>query len=189
MKILTLFMLFAQTSLLAGLPGSFLNGGGDTMGVLTESAVLYIGHPEKENAMAYLRIQEGAEVKILDEESAYYKVVYKDLIGYVKTRAVKPRDSDDKEPVAAVTSSAPAAAPVPKPQVTAIKTPVSSSSSSYRITLETSLRESPDSKARVLARLQEGSRVEVLEHKDKFWWKVAYNGETGYAKAALLEKE
>lgn len=57
----------------------------------------------------------------------------------------------------------------------------------YLLTKATSLRTAPDSKARVMRRLQPKDQVEVLEMTNKWWWKVRFNGKTGYAKALLLK--
>ncbi|MFZ2900140.1 MAG: SH3 domain-containing protein [Saprospiraceae bacterium] len=153
--------------------------GEERIGIVIEPTVLYIGHPERENAMPYLRIAQGTEVKIIGEEAPYFKIVHKELIGYVKSKAVKPLEELD-EPVAAPR------AVEEKPRYVA---PVAAESGYYTLTEETSLREGPDSKARVMARFDPGDRVEVLDDSGKYWWKVVYNGKTGWAKAALLRKE
>ncbi len=57
----------------------------------------------------------------------------------------------------------------------------------YEITLETSLRESPASKSKVIIRLKEGIEVSVLEKTNRYWWMVDYDGKIGYCKAALLK--
>jgi uncharacterized protein YgiM (DUF1202 family) len=154
-------------------------GGEEKIGVVIEPTVLYIGHPERENAMPYLRIAQGTEVKIIGEEAPYFKIVHKELIGYVKSKAVKPLDELD----------APAAAPKEAEEKPHFTAPVAARSGYYTLTQETSLREGPDSKAKVLARFDAGDQVEVLDDSGKYWWKVLYNGKTGWAKAALLRKE
>lgn len=154
--------------------------GEERMGIVIEPTVLYIGHPERENAMPYLRIAQGTEVKIIGEDAPYFKIVHKELIGYVRSKAVKPLEELD-EPVAS-----PPQAVEEKPRYS---TPFFAESGYYTLTDETSLREGPDSKAKVLARFDAGDRVEVLDDSGKYWWKVVYNGKTGWAKAALLRKE
>lgn len=151
----------------------------EMIGVVVEPTVLYIGHPDRENAMAYLRIPQGTEVKIIGIEASYFKILHKELIGYVKSKAVKPLDEADE----------PAATPKPAEVQPRYDEPVAARSGYYTLTDETSLREGPDSKARVLARFDVGDRVEVLDDSGKYWWKVVFNGKTGWAKAALLRKE
>jgi peptidoglycan hydrolase-like protein with peptidoglycan-binding domain len=58
----------------------------------------------------------------------------------------------------------------------------------YTVEQNTSLRQSPTSKAKVLKRVQTGETVIVLNSKQsKFWWKVSCNGNIGWIKSALLK--
>lgn len=156
-----------------------MRGGEEKIGIVVEPAVLYIGHPDRENAMAYLRIPQGTEVKIIGMEASYFKILHKELIGYVKSTAVKPLDE----------IAEPAPAPQPAEEKERFFPPAPAKSGLYSLIQETSLREGPDSKAKVLARFDPGDRVEVLDDSGKYWWKVLYKGKTGWAKAALLRKE
>ena len=141
---------------------------GDEYGILLKSATFWIGPPHKENAMAFLRIPQGTQVRILEEEGDYYRVNHKELIGYVERKLVQKIGENS------VAKETPAPAPT---------------SSFYRIASATSLRDSPDSKASILLRLPPEGRVELLEKTDKYWWKVRYKEKTGWAKAALLNAE
>lgn len=58
----------------------------------------------------------------------------------------------------------------------------------YTVTKRTSLRQEGASKAKVLTRLAEGTKVELLERSSFYWWRVRHDGEVGYVKAALLLK-
>jgi hypothetical protein len=171
------FFSFLYLTSLQAVPAS--RAGEERIGIVIEPTVLYIGHPERENAMPYLRIAQGTEVKIIGEEAPFFKIVHKELIGYVSSKTVKPLDELDT----------PAAAPRESEEKPHFTAPVAAGSGDYTLTQETSLREGPDSKARVLARFDAGDRVEVLDDSGKYWWKVVYNGKTGWAKAALLRKE
>jgi len=154
----------------------------DDLGVITQAATFWIGTPEKSGAMAFLRIPEGTEVKILGEEGNYYRINHKDLIGYVDSKAIRKLNSDvEEEPPTSVQRSS------PKKKI-AHSHSTYSGRDFYRITHRTSLRENPDSKATVLLRLPEQGRVQVLESSGKYWWRVKYKGTIGWAKAALLQR-
>lgn len=172
-----LFFSFLYFTSIHAAPAS--RAGEERIGIVIEPTVLYIGHPERENAMPYLRIAQGTEVKIIGEEAPYFKIVHKELIGYVKSKAVKPLEELDEPVVTPQTAEE-------KPRYAEL---AAFQSGHYSLIQETSLREEPDSKARVLARFDAGDRVEVLDDSGKYWWKVVYNGKTGWAKAALLRKE
>ncbi|MCB9285240.1 MAG: SH3 domain-containing protein [Lewinellaceae bacterium] len=148
----------------------------EELGVLIKPATFWIGTPEEPGAMAYLKIPQGTKVKILAEEGKYFRINHKDLIGYVESKAIRliaPGEEVEKKV---------SVKPTPSP-------PSYSGTGFYLVTERTSLREGPDSQANVILRLPVDGRVEVLEHTGKYWWKIKYNGETGWAKAALLRKE
>lgn len=161
----------------------------EEFGIVTQAATFWIGLPGKENALAYLKIPEGTLVKILEEEGIYYRINHKDLIGYVEQKLVKKvPDVVETMQETKVTDPTPPPAGKPASKIAAVvqKDP---GPGSYLVTQETSLRESPDSQARVLYRLPVDGRVEVLEAAGKYWWKAAYKGKTGWVKCALLLKE
>ena len=162
----------------------------DEFGIVLKTATFYIGLPEKEGAMAYLRIPEGTLVKILEEEGAYYRINHKDLIGYVEQKLVKKvPPMEEGEPVAQVVKTpAPVEKPIVKPGTMPPSKP-SGGAGVYQVTEKTSLRQSPDSQSEVLLRLPIGGKVEVLEKTDQYWWKARYDGRTGWVKCALLRKE
>jgi SH3-like domain-containing protein len=54
------------------------------------------------------------------------------------------------------------------------------------VTTETSLRESPDHKSRLLKRVYAGNKLLLLEKTNHLWWKVSVSGYVGWVKAALL---
>ena len=151
-------------------------------GVLSRKADFWIGHPARSNAMPFLQVSAGAEVLVQDQEDEYYVVLYRNLRGYLPRHAVKmenaavektPSSPEKGRPEVVNTKPAPAPAPA---------------SGLHTVSKETSLRAGPDSKARVLVRLPEGGQVKVLEDSGHWWWKVAYEGRTGWAKAALLKR-
>ncbi|MDV7391886.1 SH3 domain-containing protein, partial [Arthrospira platensis SPKY1] len=152
--------------------------------IVIQATTLWIGMPGTAEAMAFLRIPEGTEVRILEDASKYYKIAHNELIGYVDRSHVKPAHANDV--ALSVNEATPQALPTlakkenPKPG--------NSASSSYVVTQATSLRTGPDSQNSVILRLPEGGGVEVLEKTGKYWWKVTYKGKTGWAKAALLQQ-
>ncbi len=52
---------------------------------------------------------------------------------------------------------------------------------------KTSLRQTADSKAKVLLRFAKGDVVSVLEKTNVYWWKVEFKGQVGWVKARLLK--
>ena len=68
------------------------------------------------------------------------------------------------------------------------KTPAEAHHGFFKATQATSLRAAPTSSSAVLKRLSEDDRLKVVEKTEYYWWKVLFNGQTGYVKALLLEK-
>jgi len=58
----------------------------------------------------------------------------------------------------------------------------------YIVTLKTSLRQLPDSKAKVILRFKEGDEVVVIDNTGKWWSKVSFKGNIGWVKKGLLKK-
>jgi len=67
------------------------------------------------------------------------------------------------------------AAPIPEPDNTL-----------FALTEATSLREGPTHKTEVILRFRPGDQVELLEKHDRWWWRVRFEGRSGYVKAFLL---
>jgi uncharacterized protein YgiM (DUF1202 family) len=151
----------------------------DPYGIVIQVTTLWIGVPGTAEAMAFLRIPEGTQVRILEDASKYYKIAHNELIGYVDRSHVQPAGAKNATLTANVAK--------PQIQTTQSPKPTYSSSASYVVTQATSLRTGPDSQNPVILRLPEGGGIEVLEKTEKYWWKVTYKGKTGWAKAALLE--
>ncbi len=57
----------------------------------------------------------------------------------------------------------------------------------YSVTQPTSFRTGPSSKNKVLRRLSNKDQLSLVEKTNNFWWKMTWDGQTGYVKAALLE--
>lgn len=172
------------------------NMGEEQIGLIVKSATLWIGLPDEPNAMAFLKISEGTKVLILEHERGFYRINHKEVIGYVEQDKVKIVDLEpvDKEANAEVSTeptklvhakvekNTPNHTPNPK-------SPKAAPLGDYQVTLETSLRAAPDHRSKVLTRLPVGGQVQFLERTDKYWWKVQYEGKTGWAKCALLKKQ
>ena len=58
---------------------------------------------------------------------------------------------------------------------------------SKKLTDKTSLRQTADSKSKVLRRFAIGDVVSVLEKTNVYWWKVEFKGQIGWVKARLLK--
>ena len=144
-------------------------------GIVQRTTAFWIGMPDNDNAMPFLNIAAGTKIQILGSEKAYYRVKHKSLIGFVEQRNVKIVDPD--HPEAAM------------PKAVEVNELTEKGSNAYRVTKATSLRVQPDSRARVLLRLQAEDRLEVLDDSGRWWWRVRYKDKLGWAKAALLEKQ
>ncbi|MCB0571153.1 MAG: SH3 domain-containing protein [Phaeodactylibacter sp.] len=170
----------------------------EATGVLLKEATLWVGHPKGHSAMAFLKIAEGTMVKILGLEEGYYRVNHRDVIGYVEQKLVKVLDSTPDSGVKGTTGTIIASAPRgPSPATTqaseekarpASKPAETTEAGDYLVTQETSLRAAPDHRSKVLVRLPVGGQVHFLERTDRYWWKVEYDGRTGWAKCALLKQ-
>lgn len=57
----------------------------------------------------------------------------------------------------------------------------------FEIIQRTSLRSEPDAQAKVMKRLAVGTKLELLEKTDVYWWKMKLDGQIGYVKQRLLE--
>ena len=177
-------------------PIKILNSGEEQIGLIVKAATLWIGLPDGPNAMAFLKISEGTKVLVLEQERGFYRINHREVIGYVEQDKVKivtpePAVKEDNaeariEPPklvhAKVEKNTSNHTPTPK---TTKATPLGD----YQVTLETSLRAAPDHRSKVLTRLPVGGQVQFLERTDKYWWKVRYEGKTGWAKCALLKKQ
>lgn len=162
----------------------------DDLGILIRAATFWIGLPEKPGAMAYLIVPEGTVVKILGEEGAYFRVNHKDLIGYLEQKLVQRVEPDlEPDPERPVNVEPPFPRTISENRPAPYAAPMKASTDYFVVTEKTSLRESPDSQAEVLLRLSVDAKMEVLDSSGKYWWKVQYNGRTGWVKSALLRKE
>lgn len=162
----------------------------DELGILIQAATFWIGLPEKPGAMAYLMVPEGTVVKILGEEGAYFRVNHKDLIGYLEQKMVKKvAPEEEAAPERPVTVEPPFPRTISETRPAPYAAPMKEKADFYLVTEKTSLRESPDSQAEVLLRLAVDAKLEVLDSTGKYWWKVVYNGRSGWVKSALLRKE
>ena len=157
------------------------------VGVLLQKANFWLGLPENNNAMAILKIAKGTKVKILNLEAEYYKINHKDLIGYIEKKLVKLIENEPGAKVAKVEEKIVAEKVSPK-SYSSSKPIKASFSGAYTVTKATSLRKGADYKSSVLLRLPAGGRVEVLESPKGYWWKVKYEGTSGWAKCALLKQ-
>lgn len=162
----------------------------DDLGILIRAATFWIGLPEKPGAMAYLIVPEGTVVKILGEEGAYFRVNHKDLIGYLEQELVQRMEPDlEPDPERPVNVEPPFPRTISENRPAPYAAPMKARTGYFVVTEKTSLRESPDSQAEVLLRLSVDAKMEVLDSSGKYWWKVQYNGRTGWVKSALLRKE
>ncbi len=166
---------------------------GEEFGVLLETANLWVGIPEERNAMVLARIPVGTKVKILEIKKHYYRVMYKNLVGYLDQQKVgligenllkfqaqiEQTEDVSLSPQLLQTSTA---KPVVQNTITTVP--------NYRVTKATSLREFPDSKAHVFLRFTKGDQIlKVLDASDRYWWKVEFRGHIGWVKCALLDKQ
>ncbi len=182
--------------------------GEEPIGVLVENTSFWIGLPDDSNSIAFLKIPEGKEVKILGEHEDYFEVQYRHLEGYVAKSSVKllPSSSEgqpaEEEPIVEAAREAEPKAEAASPKLrtkgaekngpatteTTSKAPAPEKSDVYRVTKETSLRTGPHHTHDVRLRLPVGGEVKLLEKTDIWWWKVEYEGKQGWAKKALLEQ-
>lgn len=163
----------------------------DDTGIILSSADFWIGIPDEQNAMPFLKIPEGTKVKILDLEKEFYKIEHRNMLGYVKKHLVKIVESESvivrEEPE--TTTPEPETAPVRQVKKSETKYYPPVGAPQYSVTRATSLRTEPNSQAKVILRFEPGDQVQVLESTGKYWWKVKFRGETGWAKSALLKKK
>ncbi len=105
------------------------------------------------------RLSTGTKVRVLEKTQKYWwKVDYNGQTGFVKALLLSTGEA------------------------------LETAGEYYQVTQETSLRTQATASSKVLKRLGAGTRLTVTEKTGKFWWKVEYNGRTGYVKALLLEK-
>lgn len=152
-------------------------------GVITEAADFWTGPPDMASSMVFLKLAKGTEVEILSRENDYYKVMHRNLIGYVEKRVVKVAGAEEEAP------ALPAEELITRGSDKAKRETAPAAPLWHKVTKATSLRAAPDSQAKVYVRLYDGYRVQVLENSGRWWWKVRYKGREGWAKAALLERE
>lgn len=147
-------------------------------GVLLADAEFWIGRPDQSSSMVLLVISAGKKVKVSGEYREYYEVWHRNLIGYIAKESVRLLSAEGEE------RPAPA-----RPKVVRQPEPEKKKEAGlYRVTRETSLRTGPDAKEQVILRFRVGDRVEILDDSGYWWWKVRFDGKTGWAKKALLER-
>ncbi len=120
------------------------------------------------------QIPKGAEVKVIDSFfEKWWQVYYKGQTGYVAK---------------AYLLSEPSSAPM-ETDTYSEDFNSDGSDNHFVLTQETSLRTRPDSKAKVILRFEIGDEVKVLDDSGQWWWKVIFDGKTGWLKRHLLEEQ
>ena len=129
------------------------------------------------------RLSEGTLIEVLEETNKYWwKVNLDGQVGYVKAAYL-------------IMSSN----PVAETDMTDIDSederPSSNSNVSnegtgwyYYLIDKTSLRSEATSQSVVLKRFKMGDEVELIEKTNAYWWKVIFEGQIGYVKAAKLQE-
>ena len=172
--------------------------------IYKNAAEYYAQQSEKNKSIDYLQsaIEEGFDdlewittndtLAILRSEPAYQKIIK--TLQSKKNESIKQsteKITEKEEPVKPNNTSAEAVSDTaaqkstPKPMSQKPSQPIDLGH--FKITAKTSLREQAGSDFPVLTRLAVGTTVTCLEKTNQYWWKVTYNGKTGYAKAHLLK--
>jgi hypothetical protein len=118
------------------------------------------------------------EVRITPGEMADFATLEREFL--LQSEPITPVVTKEEKPVNPSKPSTEA------PTVTA-PSPAPAASGTFRLREATSLRQGPSHETTVLLRFTAGNQVELLEKTNSSWWKVRYQGKTGYVKAALLE--
>ena len=114
----------------------------------------------------------GAEVTVVAQQSRYWwEVVCEDKQGWVIPATLLSADAVDPETARNIQANTVEPKPV---------------KGLLRVKQATSLRTGPSASERVIRRLQESEEVFLLEKTDRYWWKVRFEDQVGYAKAALM---
>jgi hypothetical protein len=129
------------------------------------------------------RISEGTLMEVLEETNKYWwKVNLDGQVGYVKAAYL-------------MMSSNPITGTYMEDTNSVNERPTSNYNASnegtglyYYLIDKTSLRSEATSQSTVLKRFRAGDEVELIEKTDKYWWKVIFDGQVGYVKAAKLQE-
>ena len=129
------------------------------------------------------RISEGTLMEVLEETNKYWwKVNLDGQVGYVKAAYLmmssNPITGTYMEDINSVDE---------KPTVN-YNASNEGTGLYYYLIDKTSLRSEATSQSTVLKRFRAGDEVELIEKTDKYWWKVIFDGQVGYVKAAKLQE-
>ena len=113
----------------------------------------------------------------LEDVSRYWcKVNYNGNIGYVKSALLIPTEGGQ------VTMNA------VEDEYTEDIVSDEGTGQMYSLIQKTSFRSRPDSQSTVMKRFRPGDQVELIEKVNKYWWKIYFDGKSGYVKASCLDK-
>lgn len=135
------------------------------------SSALNLRSGRSSNSRVLTVIPEGAKVDAsYDFFNKWWKVSYDGYVGYASSNYLtKTNGSIDRYSSLSNYSSY-----------------SNTSYGTYHLTQKTSLRTGPGSEYAVILRFDTGDRVSVIDNSGKWWWKVLYNGNTGWVKCRLL---
>ena len=119
------------------------------------------------------------EVTVIENSSVFYKVIFDGITGYVSSNYLK--DTSAPTPTApVVTKPAPTTTPTPTP-APVIK------EAEYMLTNDyLNLRSKDNTNSTILTTVYSGEKVKILSRNTNGWYKVEYNGMTGYMFAKYL---
>lgn len=129
------------------------------------------------------RISVGSLMEVLEETNKYWwKVNLDGQVGYVKAAYLMMSSNPITGTYVADTNS------VDERPTSNFNISNEVTGLYYYLIDKTSLRSEATSQSTVLKRFRAGDEVELIEKTDKYWWKVIFNGQVGYVKAAKLQE-
>ncbi|MBO2516004.1 MAG: hypothetical protein CW338_01835 [Clostridiales bacterium] len=131
------------------------------------------------------QLQYGTEVTIIGNENGFYKVKYNGATGYIATDYVSPASRQTSKPV-----STPKASPTgtPKAAATSSTKITNCDFTGYVNVNSVNMREEPSSSSPIMYQISKDTSVKVTGITGEFY-RVKYNGHTGYIMSAYISKE
>ena len=146
--------------------------GGTVATVLTGGASLNLRQYAASGAEVIATIPNGEKVVVRGWDAGWASVVYEGMAGYVMVNYLSFEDAAAKTP-------APDLTPAPTPAASVVQALVATGGGSLN------LRQSPNSSAKVLLRIPNGTPVQLLSRGSE-WCAVVYQGTSGYVMSSFL---
>ncbi|WP_225230331.1 SH3 domain-containing protein [Ureibacillus galli] len=147
----------------------------------TTTANLNLRSTNSTKGSILLTIPKGKAVSYISKSGDWYKVTYNGKTGWVSSKYVKVATANSGTTTKPTTPSKPSTSEPSKPS-----TNDSATKSTYTTTANLNLRSTNSTKGSILLTIPKGKTVNYIS-KSGDWYKVTYNGKTGWVSSAYIK--